>query len=210
MEYLFANWKQFLSVEQSVALAKVVGDFFIAPDVTFALFPNGAAFSAVKDAAHAPVQLGAQDIDEPHGLEGAYVIVGHSSRRAGDTKEIVAEKLKKAVDAGIIPVLCVSEISEVKSALRAAQPKEMFIAYEPLDAIGTGNNAPPADVAEKAQQIAQIFQKLLPGGSYHILYGGSVNAQNVADYMSLPHIEGVLVGTASTKVDSLRGILQAL
>lgn len=210
MKYLFANWKKNLSVEESVAFAKTAGDFSISPEVTLALFPDGDAFSAVKDVVHAPVQLGTQDVDEAHGLEGAYVIVGHSSRRAGETQEMVAEKMKKAVAASVIPVLCVSRIEEVKSAFGDTQPQEVFVAYEPLEAIGTGNNAPPAEVAEKAQSIATILEKFFPDTIYHILYGGSVNAENVADYINLPHVEGVLVGKASASRDSLSALLAAM
>jgi len=225
MKYLFANWKKNLSLEQSVELTKELSAFMLPADLTLALFPDGTAFHAVHDAIRPPLVLGTQDLDELHGIEGAYVIVGHSSRRSmGDTDEAVAGKMQRIVAAGHIPVLCVGETKEERvegkqeehirkqlcSALCDAAPHEFFIAYEPIYAIGTGENAPAFNVAETAGFIDGVLNGLMPGSKRHILYGGSVNAENVADYTHLPLIEGVLVGSASTTSDSLQKVLAAI
>ncbi|MBI4098857.1 MAG: triosephosphate isomerase [Candidatus Magasanikbacteria bacterium] len=218
MKYLFANWKDALSVDESVALAKELATLSVSPDVQLVLFPSAAAFVRVKEAVGGKMVLGAQDIDDPCGAEGAYVLIGHSDRRAaGDTDEIVASKMKRAVTAGVLPVLCVSKIEEVEAALvlrssdsNRSEVGEIFVAYEPLYAIGTGNNAPESEVAETAAQIRATVSKISPTSALHILYGGSVNAENVASYTHLPGVEGVLVGGAGTTAESLQQILLCL
>ena len=211
MKYLFANWKNALSADESVALARELAQFAIPSDVRLAVFPNAAAFTRVQKVIGKNIVLGAQDVADPCDAGGTYALVGHSDRRAaGDTDEIVASKMKRAVTAGVIPVLCVSKIEEVESAFAGAQLPEIFVAYEPLYAIGTGNNAPESEVAEMAAQIRATVSKISPASALHILYGGSVNAENVASYTQLPGIEGVLIGGAGTATASLQGVMEAL
>ena len=211
MKYLFANWKNALTSDESVALAQQVVQLTIPPDVQLVLFPNAAALAQVKEAVGGKIMLGAQDLDIVRNFQGTYVLIGHSDRRrAGDTDEIVAEKMKRAVTAGVLPVLCVSKAAEVESALKNSLPSEVFIAYEPLYAIGTGKNAPESEVSEMAAHIRAQISKISPKSALHILYGGSVNAENVASYIHLPGVEGVLVGGAGTTLQSLRGVLKAL
>lgn len=211
MKYLFANWKNALTIDESVALAQQVVQLTIPPDVCLVLFPNAAALSQVKEAVGGKIVLGGQDLDAVRNFQGTYVLIGHSDRRkAGDTDEIVAEKMKKAVAAGIIPVLCVGETKEVASALRGLAPSEFFIAYEPVWAVGTGKNAPAEMVNEARIVIDSIISQILPETTWHFIYGGSVNAENVASYTHLPSVPGVLVGGASTTLESLRGVLGAL
>ncbi len=211
MKYLFANWKDALSVDVSVALAKKLASLTIPPDVHLVLFPSAAAFSRVKETVGGKIPVGTQDIYEEQSSEGTYALVGHSDRRAvGDTDEIVADKMKRAVTEGMLPVLCVSKVAEVESALKDVLPPKIFVAYEPLYAIGTGNNAPESEVAETAAQIHAVVSKISPTFVLHILYGGSVNAENVASYTHLPGVEGVLVGGAGTAIASLQGVMEAL
>jgi len=146
----------------------------------------------------------------------AAVLAGHSERRhlMGETDEMVARKVHAALTAGLVPVLCVGETSgqreagqtgdvlstQVAAALSgiAAHPAlgRLVIAYEPVWAIGTGTAAGPAD----ASAAADLIRSLLPAsaaGMVRVLYGGSVNAANVAEFMLLPGMDGVLVGGAS-------------
>ena len=214
MKYLFANWKNALSADESVALARELAQFAIPSDVRLAVFPSAAAFTRVQEMIGKNILIGAQDVADPCDAGGTYALVGHSDRRAaGDTDEIVASKMKRAVTAGVIPVLCVSKIEEVESALALQSigaGGEIFVAYEPLYAIGTGNNAPESEVAEMAAQIRATVSKISPTITLHILYGGSVNAENVASYTQLPGIEGVLIGGAGTATASLQGVMEAL
>lgn len=222
MKYLFANWKTALSVEESVALAKDARDLDVSSDVELALFPSAAAFAAVREAVGGALPLGAQD-GHPEGA--IYALVGHSDRRAsGDTDEMVAQKLQTAVDAGIIPVLCVGETAaerdagkrdericaQVTAALKGARVQKVFIAYEPVWAIGSGQNDNPEDTEDAIRVIKETLVAVAPSTEALFLYGGSVNPQNVASYMKLPDIAGVLVGRASTTAGSLAAIVAAL
>lgn len=222
MKYLFANWKMSLSAEESVALAKEALGFKIPEDVELALFPSASAFSAVRDVVNGKLPLGAQD----GYLDGAtYALVGHSDRRAtGDTDEAVAGKMKKAIEAGVIPVLCVGETKaerdagkrdarireQVVSALTGARVQKVFIAYEPVWAIGSGQNDIPGDTASAIAVIDAALKEAAPDASAVFLYGGSVNPQNVASYTHLPALGGVLVGKAGTSIATLRGTMEAM
>lgn len=222
MKYLFANWKTALSVEESVALAKEAQNLDVSSDVELALFPSAAAFAVVREAVGGAMPVGAQD---GH-MEGAiYALVGHSDRRAsGDTDEMVAQKLQTAADAGIVPVLCVGETAaerdagkrderiraQVISALKGARVQKVFIVYEPVWAIGSGQNDNPEDTTSAIGVIKATLAEVAPNAVALFLYGGSVNPQNVASYMKLPDIAGVLVGRASTTAGSLAALVTAL
>lgn len=221
MKYLFANWKNQLSVEESVALARAACEFTLPAGMELALFPSAEAFAAVREAVGEKLSLGMQD---GH-LDGArYVLVGHSDRRSiGDTDEVVAEKLQAAADAGVTPVLCVGETKEEREAgqrderiraqvtatLQNARVQKVFIAYEPLWAIGSDEPDRPEDTAEAVRVIKETTAAVAPYINAIFLYGGSVNPQNVASYMKLPDVAGVLVGRASTAAESLTALLAA-
>jgi triosephosphate isomerase (TIM) len=143
-------------------------------------------------------------------------LVGHSERRHlfGETDEQVARKTRAALAAGITPLICVGEtlserdggrteqviVRQIGALLGVLEPdawRKVVLAYEPVWAIGTGKNATPDDAA----QIHELIRlQLARGGvSIHvpILYGGSVNASNVASLLTRPQLDGVLVGGAS-------------
>lgn len=159
-----------------------------------------------------------------------YVLIGHSERRAlfGDTEINVARKMVAAYRNGLKPVLCVGEnlaeyeagktarkISmQLKSALKvitAEQAENLVVAYEPVWAIGSGKAA-TADDAYKVcklirDKIAQMFSEDV-ARKVRILYGGSVNEKNAADF-NISGIDGVLVGGASLKADSFAAIARS-
>jgi triosephosphate isomerase (TIM) len=146
-----------------------------------------------------------------------YVIVGHSERRHffGDTDADVAAKVTAIQRAGIVPILCVGEtlgefesgstsevlLRQISSALETAAPApDLVVAYEPVWAIGTGRSADPQTVAVTASQIRELLSRMWGteiADGIRILYGGSVTAANIAGYVSLPEIDGALVGGAS-------------
>lgn len=156
-----------------------------------------------------------------------YQLIGHSERRHvfNETNHDVRQKMETALTVGLTPVVCVGETIEERRAnradevveiqLRAAfdnlavgKNQEIFIAYEPVWAIGTGE-ACDADEAERMHgKIQEISVALLPGVSLKILYGGSVRGDNVSRYLSKKHIDGVLIGNASTKMDSFKEIYE--
>ena len=149
-----------------------------------------------------------------------YVILGHSERRHrfGETDGMVAKKVTAAIGVGLKPILCVGETlaereegdatvvvqRQVRAALREVPSLEgVIVAYEPVWAIGTGVASSPAD----AQYIMEFIRGLMQedfGRSARdlpILYGGSVDANNVAGFVAQPDIDGALVGSASLDVD---------
>ncbi len=151
-----------------------------------------------------------------------YVIIGHSERRKyfGETDETVNLKVKSALAHGLIPIICVGEnlqqnesglTSEVVrsqvtadlAGLTPEQVSELVIAYEPIWAIGTGKAATP-EYAEAVIRddirgtIAVLFGKEA-ADSVRIQYGGSTKASNIESFMSMPDIDGALVGGASLK-----------
>ncbi|MFO7581471.1 triose-phosphate isomerase [Guyparkeria sp.] len=159
-----------------------------------------------------------------------YVILGHSERRAlyGETDEIVSEKVKAALHAGLTPILCVGETLEereadeteavVRQQLAAVIAgngikafDRMVIAYEPVWAIGTGRTASP----EQAQQVHAFIRGQLESHdaqvaqSVRIQYGGSVKPGNAAELFGQPDIDGGLIGGASLMAEDFLGICRA-
>jgi triosephosphate isomerase len=157
-----------------------------------------------------------------------YVIIGHSERRQyfGETDEIVNKKIGAAVKVRLKPILCVGETLEeneagktrevIRRQLMASSDKSYFmrgmvIAYEPIWAIGTGKSA-SSDGANKTIGFIRQFISSLHGigiaNAVRILYGGSVTAANISDFMRKPEIDGALVGGASLKADDFVSIVK--
>ena len=133
-----------------------------------------------------------------------YVIIGHSERRAlGETEEIIEKKLKAALKAGLIPILCVGEkkgenAKKVINKQLKKNLKGVIIAYEPVWAIGTGNFCS----ANKANKVREFIKEKLDN---KILYGGSVNSKIAKDYLKIG-FDGLLVGGASLDAEEFRKI----
>ena len=159
-----------------------------------------------------------------------YVIVGHSERRDdhGESNELVALKAKKALEGGLIPIICVGESLETREAgkvnsfikaqldaltdvLSIEDLNNSVIAYEPIWAIGTGVTATP----EQAQEVHEFIRQYLSGvstelsQSMRILYGGSVKPDNAEALFSQEDVDGGLIGGASLKMEGFKIICQA-
>jgi triosephosphate isomerase len=160
-----------------------------------------------------------------------YVIIGHSERRQffGDTDDAVNHKIKAALEAGIIPVMCVGETvqerdagqtfsvldKQVKSGLHSYVADDLatlVIAYEPVWAIGTGVTATP----EQAQEVHAFIRKRLGehfgvdwAEKTRILYGGSMKPGNAADLLAQGDIDGGLIGGASLSSGDFLEIIRA-
>lgn len=155
-------------------------------------------------------------------LGASMCLVGHSERRlyVGETDEMVAKKVVALQKAGIQPVVCVGETETQKKkgraeALKAVRAQvqaviaaanwsgsapQLIFAYEPVWAIGTGKACPPQDAKEMHEVIRETLAKKLGtevAERVQIVYGGSVDPRNVADYLSTTSVDGVLVGSAS-------------
>jgi triosephosphate isomerase len=149
-----------------------------------------------------------------------YVITGHSERRLylGETDHMVNQKVKAALRAGLHPVICIGEDLEARSSgnhgrvvrdqlLRAIEgvphreAARVAIAWEPIWAIGTGRTASPGDAAEMHALIRLELEGVYPreAARMRVLYGGSVNADNIDGLMACPEVDGVLVGGASLR-----------
>jgi len=157
-----------------------------------------------------------------------FVILGHSERRwyFGETDEIVNKKVNAALTNKLKPILCVGERLEenesgrtkevverqVTAALRGIEPtRDLVIAYEPVWAIGTGKAASGKEAAATIRFIREILAKLWNkrvADEIRILYGGSVTAANIREFVSYPEIDGALVGGASLKAEEFVSIVE--
>ncbi len=158
-----------------------------------------------------------------------YVIVGHSERRHvfGETNKDVRSKVQAVLRNGLIPILCVGETAdertngETKHVLHdqvsgglanvaSDEIDKVVIAYEPVWAIGTGENALPADLESAEKTIRHQIESLYghkAASSTKLLYGGSVNSDNASDYLALRGIDGLLVGGASLHAEQFSSII---
>lgn len=160
-----------------------------------------------------------------------YVIIGHSERRhvLKETDEMIHKKIRMAVSAGLTPIVCVGETFDerqngakdyilIQQTTRALQgieidsAQQIIIAYEPVWVIGSGQAIEPAEAESTHQVIRQTLFDLFPAtvvnSNIHIVYGGSVDADNVAGFTGLAHTSGVLVGGASLNVDAFAAIIK--
>ena len=155
-----------------------------------------------------------------------YTIIGHSERRVDhfETNELVNKKAIAAHNAGLNTVICIGETVEERDAGKTikvcqteiegsvpndATAKNTVIAYEPIWAIGTGKTPTAADVQEVHAAIRKALTKKLgkaTANKMRILYGGSVKPSNAAELLSLPDVDGALIGGASLKADDFINI----
>ena len=182
-------------------------------------FENSGAFTG-EVSADMLVDLGVQ-----------YVIIGHSERRAynNETDETVNKKIIKALEKGLIPILCVGESLEEREAgitmdlisiqikkafanICAADAAKVVVAYEPIWAIGTGKTATDEQAEEVCGAIREILASLYDADTAKavtIQYGGSMNAANCTGLLAKPNIDGGLIGGASLKAGDFATITAA-
>ncbi len=147
-----------------------------------------------------------------------YAIIGHSERREylRESDAMIAKKVSAAIAAGLTPVLCVGEKKEVRDKGSDAArvfvetqlladltlirgSAEVIVAYEPVWAIGTGDNATPEVASAMSEMIRTTVAKNFPALNIRVLYGGSVSEENIASFAAERRIDGFLVGGASAK-----------
>jgi triosephosphate isomerase len=162
-------------------------------------------------------------------LNVAYVIVGHSERRElfGETDEAVNAKVKAVLKHEMRPIVCVGETLEEREAgqtyvrvssqteaafegVKAAAAESCVVAYEPIWAIGTGRHATPEEANATIASIRDVVRGLYGdlADRMRIQYGGSVKPGNIAEIMSMPDIDGALVGGASLDPDDFARIVK--
>jgi triosephosphate isomerase (TIM) len=239
MPLIAGNWKmhnnhlEAIALVQKLAFALNSKDFDAAEIAVFPPFTALRSVQTLVDGDRLRMVYGAQDLSahekgaytgEVSGamlakLGCTYVIIGHSERRQyhGEDDALVGAKVKAALAAGLVPILCVGEgldvrrsgnhvehtLGQLDVALRGMLEEkvmEMVIAYEPVWAIGTGEVATPDDAQEVCGAIRERISAshgAEAAAHVRILYGGSVKADNIAPIMAEPDIDGALVGGAS-------------
>lgn len=246
--FIAGNWKMNLDRAAAVALAEgVARKAEEAGDVELAVCPPSVYIDAVgKAVAGSKVGLGAQNMyHQPGGaftgeisasmltdLGCRYVILGHSERRhvLNETDAEISKKVLAALDAGLVPIVCLGErlsereagrTSEViraqfdgsLSGLSPDQITRLVIAYEPVWAIGTGKVATPGQAEEVHLGLRKLMEdryNTTIAQAVRIQYGGSVKPDNAGQLLSQPNIDGALVGGASLKVDQFMGIVAGI
>jgi triosephosphate isomerase len=236
------NWKMNLGHADAVGLA---ADVVRATDdatgaVGVAVCPPAVWLDAVAERLRGSgVRLGAQNVhpEDAGAFTGEvsppmlrdlgvhYAIVGHSERRQlfGETSAFVAEKVRAAQAAGLVPILCVGEtleeresgdaeatvLDQLASSLEGVGSADLVVAYEPVWAIGTGQTATPDQAQAMHAAIRGALAERFPGADIDILYGGSVKPGNAAELFAQPDLDGALVGGASLDAESFAAIVAA-
>ncbi|OGR63273.1 MAG: triose-phosphate isomerase [Elusimicrobia bacterium GWB2_63_22] len=239
------NWKMHLTSKEAADLAAAMKKG-LDPDLKHEvlLAPSFTNLHAVKAAiAGSRILLASQDVawEEKGAFTGAvspaqiidagctHALIGHSERRKIflETDEVVNKKMKAAIKAGIVPVLCIGETLEERESQKTyrvletqltgafagitpAEANRVVIAYEPVWAIGTGKTATP-DQAQDAHVFVRKQMERIYGKDYaeavRILYGGSVKADNIDELMAQGDIDGALVGGESLKADKFLRVI---
>ncbi|HAT73017.1 MAG TPA: triose-phosphate isomerase [Elusimicrobia bacterium] len=239
------NWKMHLNSKEAADLAAAIKSG-LDPDLKHEvlLAPTFTNLHAVKAAlAGSKIILSSQDVawEEKGAFTGAVspsqlidagctaAIIGHSERRKVflETDEMINKKMRAAIKANLIPVLCIGETLEERESqktyrvletqlngafagITAAEAAKVVIAYEPVWAIGTGKTATP-DQAQDAHVFVRKQMERIYGKPYaeavRVLYGGSVKADNVDELMAQPDIDGALVGGESLKADKFLRVI---
>jgi triosephosphate isomerase len=244
------NWKMNLNHQEAVVLVQKLAwtladkkhDYAKAEVVVVPPFTDLRSVQTLVDGDKLSIRYGAQDVSMHDSgaytgeisaamlakLGCSYVVVGHSERREHhlESDHVVNVKAKKALEAGMTPIVCVGEGLDVRNdnrhvehtleqldgslaGLTAEQVAGLVVAYEPVWAIGTGEVATPDDAQEVCSAVRGRVAETrgeAAGDAVRILYGGSVKAANVAGIMEKADVDGCLVGGASLQADEFGGI----
>lgn len=232
------NWKMNKTPKEALALIEELKPLVKTEEADVVFCPPAVALlTAVEAAKGSNIEIGAQNMhfEESGAFTGEiapsmlteigvkYVVLGHSERREyfAETDETVNKKTLKAIEHGLVPIVCCGETLEqreqgitidlvrqqIKIALKdvkADDAKDVVIAYEPIWAIGTGKTATSDQADEVCGAIRQVVKELYGDAVADVVriqYGGSVNAGNAAELFAKPNIDGGLVGGASLKAD---------
>ena len=225
------NWKMNKSALLAEEFSNEILEKKLDAEVEALICPSFTAIDRVKKTLGDKVKLGAQNLSERE--EGAvtgeisaemlvdlgcdYVIVGHSERRDyfEESSETVRAKAEKAIESGLVPIICVGESLEVREEgrqnefvnemlMKSAEnlKGEFVVAYEPIWAIGTGKTCSPENAESMCKNIRETLKEMgFEQDKIRILYGGSVKPSNITGLMSMENIDGSLVGGASLKVE---------
>ncbi|OKL50021.1 triose-phosphate isomerase [Boudabousia marimammalium] len=247
---LAGNWKMNLDHFEAIALVQGLAaeladmkfDYSSADVVVIPPFTDIRSVQTVVDSDNLQISYGAQDVSTHEAgaytgevsatmlskLGVSYIVVGHSERREyhHESDQLVGEKARVALAAGMTPIVCCGEGLEVRQAgehvnhvlsqidgafegMSAEDVRKCVIAYEPIWAIGTGEVATPEDAQEVCAAIRGRLVELYDqttADTVRVLYGGSVKSSNVAEIMAKEDVDGALVGGASLKANEFAKI----
>lgn len=242
------NWKLHCGPQDAERLARDIRNTLLGSrhQVDVVLCPPFVSLTAVRNIVRdTPIGVGAQHLfweDKGawtgevsagmlHDAGCTHVIIGHSERRQhfGETNATVAKRLRAALKANLVPIVCIGEtLAEREAAVTdqvvASQIREglgwlseaawatVVLAYEPVWAIGTGLTATPEQAQAVHGRIRALVSELAgpaAAAALRIQYGGSVKAANAASLMAEPDVDGALVGGASLDASEFAGIVEA-
>ncbi len=192
VESWFEDFKPYIGLEQEVIIAppypflSLVADKIKSREDIFVAVQNLSAYPAGS-------YTGEVCTRNLEGLGVKYAILGHSERRRyfKESSQDVANKVAQALNNQLTPIVCIdqNDINRQANLISSDLLSQCVVAYEPLSAIGTGETAAVEDVAKVVAEIKAVF------GQIPVLYGGSINPDNVVPYLAIT--DGVLVGGAS-------------
>jgi triosephosphate isomerase len=244
-KFIAGNWKMNTTLPEAVALAKAVVDKMgTVTNVDVAVCPPFVNLSAVADVLEGSnIKLGAQDVHwEAKGaftgkvscsmlkaIGVTYVIIGHSEQRQyfHETDETVNKKVKAALAAGLLPIICVGETLDERNGgamekvvdtqtcgafagLTKDEALLCTIAYEPVWAIGTGVTASDQQANEAHIYIRKVLTSIFDADlaqKLRIQYGGSMNPKNAKGLLAQSDVDGGLIGGAALKADDFDGVV---
>jgi len=213
---LIANWKQNKNIAETTSFLSGVN--FVAKEYDVVIAPSFPYLSLVKELLPKQAFLGAQDVSSfPHGTyTGAvgafqladfgvnYVIVGHSERRKyfNETAQEINNKVRELESQSLIPIVCFSQIDELRKL--EINTNNYYLAFEPVDAIGTGTSYENNEIEDTFKKAKELFPES------NLIYGGSVNNENIDRLKEIDNIMGFLVGTASLNIDKFNKLIEVL
>ena len=234
---IIANWKMNLGNNNGLYLAEELAALpkKIAKSVDIIICPPTIILRELRDILTPKFSLGSQDCaateDGPHTGDTSplmlreagckYVILGHSERRHGhqETNSIIKQKTALAIMHEFIPIVCVGEtlhqfesgetLSVLEQQIQECLPDtdhEIIVAYEPVWAIGTGKVPTPQNI----ENVISHLSMLLKNHTHKLAYGGSVAPNTIQPMLSIPGLDGFLVGGASLDIEKFRKLLEAV
>ncbi|MBQ2540180.1 MAG: triose-phosphate isomerase [Paludibacteraceae bacterium] len=240
------NWKMNKNLQEGVALATelkqavkdpkcavVIGTPFIHLATVAELLKGSPVKVAAENCAdhEKGAYTGEVSAEMVKSTGAEYVILGHSERRQyyAETNEMLAEKVRLALQNGLKVIFCIGEVKEEREAgrqnevvkaqlegsvfgLSAEEWKQITLAYEPVWAIGTGLTATPAQAQEMHAYLRELVAKNYNpqiADDTTILYGGSCNEKNAAELFANPDVDGGLIGGASLVAEKFLAIIAA-
>ena len=234
-KFIIANWKMNFSLDQSIEFCSKISDvakecrLIIAPPIPYLSY----LASNFKDIKFCAQNVSWLDLDGPYTGEYSasilkscgidYCLIGHSERRtlfSDDTEELISKKVNNVIAAHMIPIVCIGESAEarnsnnykqsIKSQLEFIKGIEgnIIIAYEPIWSIGSNRILSKSEIDEMIEFINLHVNQKAIANNVSIVYGGSVNLDNIDEILALKNVNGALLGRTSLNYYNLIKILE--